>query len=178
MDRIIAGRFETKSTADTVALQLRQFVASSDICIFHNNPPGQHGLYPVGGDEAVDPGADGAGESSAGGAAAAGVAAGTIGAIGGPIAALAAGAAGAYIGSMAGALQGLGNEETNQAARRPAGVILCVRVLDPQIEARAINILHAGGAVDIEQADGEWRNGDWVDFNPIATPRLVKLPSE
>lgn len=28
--------------------------------------------------------------------------------------------------------------------------------------------------VDIEQAHGEWRDGNWVDFNPVAVPRLVE----
>jgi hypothetical protein len=39
-----------------------------------------------------------------------------------------------------------------------------------------IYTLRAEGAVDIERAEGEWRDGDWVDFNPIAAPRLVDVP--
>jgi len=177
MDRIIAGRFETKGKADDVAAQLAHVVDDGDICIFHNNPPGQHGVYPVGGDETVDPGSQGAGDSSATVAAAAGVVAGTIGAVGGPIGALAAGAAGAYLGSMAGALQGLGNDERDDVQRRPAGIILSVRISELESEDQVTHILRAGGADDIERADGEWRDGDWVDFAPLATPQLVKFPS-
>ena len=28
-------------------------------------------------------------------------------------------------------------------------------------------------ARDIEQAEGQWLDGDWVDFDPVAVPRLV-----
>ncbi len=178
MDRIIAGRFQTRDSADNVAVRIAQFVDTGNICIFHNNPPGQHDVHPAGGDEAVDPSAQGAGLSSVSAAAVAGVAAGAIGAVGGPVTALAAGATGAYLGSLAGALQGLGDDEGQHVHRRPGGVMLSVRISEPQIEKRVIKILHVGGAADIEQADGEWRDGDWSDFNPLATPRLVNLSQE
>jgi hypothetical protein len=172
MERIIAGRFETKDGADAVAASITQYIDAADICIFHNNPPGQHGAYFVGGDEAIDPGADGAGRSAAGAAVAVGLAAGAIGALGGPVVALAAAATGAYVGTLAGALNGLGNHE-EKPEPRPAGIILAVRIANPLNEKRVINTLQAEGAADIEQADGEWREGDWTDFNPVAAPRLV-----
>lgn len=102
---IIAGRFPTKGEADAVAAGIAQYVESADICIFHNNPPGQHDAYAVGGDEDADPGAEEAGTSAAGGALAAGLTAGAIG------------------------------------------------------------------------APGEWRNGDWTDFNPVEKPQLVASAS-
>jgi hypothetical protein len=175
MDQIIAGRFQTKSDADAVAALMSAYVDTADICIFHNNPPGQHDAYEVGGDEDEDPGAEGAGKSSAGTAAAAGLAAGAAGALGGPIVALAAAATGAYVGSMGGAMAGLGNDETGSRGpeRRPGGVILSVRIASPANEKRVIDALRAQGAADIEQAQGEWRDGDWADFNPVARPRLV-----
>ena len=51
MDQIIAGRFHTKDEADKAAAHLATFMDKSDISIFHNNPPGQHDVHPLGGDE-------------------------------------------------------------------------------------------------------------------------------
>ena len=175
MERIIAGRFETKDGADAVAALIVQYVDTADICIFHNNPPGQHGAYSIGGDESIDPGSQGAGRSAAGAAVAAGLTAGAIGALGGPVVALAAAATGAYVGSLAGALHGLGNDDGKPHAPkpRPGGVILSVRIANPVNEKRVIATLRSEGAADIEQAEGEWHDGDWSDFNPVAAPRLV-----
>ena len=57
MDQIIAGRFPTKAEADVAAAGMADYVATNDICIFHNNAPGQHGVHPGGDDEHSDPGA-------------------------------------------------------------------------------------------------------------------------
>lgn len=176
MERIIAGRFETKDGADAVAALVAEYIDSADICIFHNNPPGQHDAIAGGGDVSVDPGAEGAGQSAAGTAVATGLTAGAIGALGGPVVALAAAATGAYVGSLAGALNGLGNHE-EAPEPRPAGIILAVRIANHVNESRVIATLQAGGAMDIEKAQGEWRDGDWVDFNPVAVPRLVESVS-
>ena len=179
MERIIAGRFKTKDDADAVAALMAQYVDSADICIFHNNPPGQHDAYPVGGDEDEDPSAEGADKSAAGTAVVAGFAAGAVGALGGPVVALAAAATGAYLGSLAGALTGLGPDDGKPHApeRRPGGVMLSVRIANPANEKRVIATLRAQGAADVEQAQGEWRDGDWADFNPVAAPRLVEFAS-
>ena len=64
MERIIAARFQTVADADAVA-SLMSYVDATDICIFHNNPPGQHGVLPMGGDEDEDPSAAGAGKTAA-----------------------------------------------------------------------------------------------------------------
>ena len=179
MDRIIAGRFQTKQDADVVAALIARYIDASDICIFHNNPPGQHDAFAIGGDEDEDPGAEGAEKSAASTALAAGLAAGAVGALGGPVVALAAAATGAYLGSLAGAMQGLGKHDDKPHApeRRPGGVMLSVHIANPVNEKRVIATLRAEGAADIEQANGEWRDGDWADFNPIAVPRLVESAS-
>jgi len=175
MERIIAGRFQTKHDADTVAALIAQYIDTGDICIFHNNPPGQHDTFAVGGDEDKDPGAEGADKSAASTAVAAGLAAGAVGALGGPVVALAAGATGAYLGSLAGAMQGVGDHDGKPRApeRRPAGIILSVHIANPAQEKRVIATLRAEGAADIERAQGEWREGDWADFDPVAAPQLV-----
>jgi hypothetical protein len=174
-ERIIAGRFQTKSEADKTAGLLSDFVSTDDICIFHNNAPGQHDVHALGGDENEDPGAREADKGSASTAATAGLTAGAIGAIGGPVTALAAGGIGAYVGSLMGAVDKLGDDDDKRDGpdRRPAGVMLSVRIADPASEQRVISTLRAQGAADIEQAEGEWREGDWVDFNPVQKPKLV-----
>jgi hypothetical protein len=58
--------------------------------------------------------------------------------------------------------------------RRPGGIMLSVRIAEPANEERVIATLRAEGAADIEEAHGQWRDGDWADFDPVATPRLVK----
>ena len=175
MEHIIAGRFQTKAKADAAAAAIVRYVDRGDICIFHNNPPGQHGSLRMGGDENVDPGSEVAEVSATSTALAAGVAAGVIGLAGGPVTALAAAGVAAYTGSLVGTLGGLGEDGQSPQLphRRPAGVILAVRIARPGNEEFVINDLRHGGAEDIEQADGEWRDGDWVDFNPAQEPRLI-----
>jgi hypothetical protein len=179
MDRIIAGRFATKTNADIAAGLLAPYAAASDICIFHNNPPGQHDVHELGGDEDEDPGATGADTSSAATAVAAGLTAGAMGAMGGPVVALAAAAVGAYTGALVGAVDGMGKQEDQPrpADRRPGGVMLSVRIANAWNEQNVISVLRATGAMDIEQAEGTWVNGDWSDFNPVAAPRLVASQS-
>ena len=180
MERIIAGRFQTKDDADSVAALLAQYIDAADICIFHNNPPGQHDAFILGGDEDEDPGTKGAGKSAAGTAVAAGLTAGIIGTLGGPVVALAAAATGAYVGSLAGALDGLrpSDDQPHASERRHGGIILSVHIANPESENRVISTLRAQGALDIEQAQGEWRDGDWADFNPLAAPQWIEKPED
>jgi hypothetical protein len=131
MERIIAARFQTVGEADAAAA-LMSYIDSTDISIFHNNPPGQHGTLPMGGDEDEDP-------------------------------------------SAAGAMAGLGAHDDNaHSEERRAGIMLSVRIAEPANEKRVIATLRAEGAADIEMADGEWRDGGWSDFDPVAVPRLVE----
>ncbi|MCY7388553.1 MAG: hypothetical protein LH481_10895 [Burkholderiales bacterium] len=179
MDQIIAGRFETKAKADAAAAVIVRYVDRTDICIFHNNPPGQHGApreetpipAPV---ESDNPGLEEEQESAVGTALAAGLAAGAIGLAGGPVVALAAAGVGAYTGSLIGAMGGMGDTQSIQLPRlRPAGVILAVRVARPESEKHVIDDLRNTGAKDIERAQGKWQDGDWVDFNPVQEPHLI-----
>ena len=55
--------------------------------------------------------------------------------------------------------------------------MLSVRIANPVNEKRVIATLRAQGAAEVEQAQGEWRDGDWADFNPVAPPRLVEFAS-
>lgn len=86
---------------------IAQYIDIANICIFHNNPPGRHDAFAVGGDEDKDPGEEGVGMSAASTVGAAGLSAGAIGAFGGSVVAFAAAGAGAYLGSLVSALDGL-----------------------------------------------------------------------
>jgi hypothetical protein len=177
MERIIAGRFHEIDKADAAATSIGNYVDSDDICIFHNNAPGQHDAYAVGGDEDEDPGAEGAGDAAVITAVAGGLAAGAVGVLGGPVVAVVSAAGGAYLGSLAGAIGGLGKDQSKPQSlipdRRPGGVMLAVRVADLAKEEGVITALRANGAEDIEKAYGHWEDGDWTDFNPLASPQLV-----
>ncbi len=184
MDHIIAGRFQTKAKADAAAAMIVRYVDRKDICIFHNNPPGQHGILKMGGDEDTSPGSGAAEETSATTALAAGLTAGAMagaaGLIGGPVVALAAAGVAAYTGSLIGSLEGSEEDQPSQPlqSRRPAGVILAVHISRPANEEFVIDDLRLCGAEDIEEAEGVWSDGDWVDFNPVQAPRLVEFGGE
>lgn len=174
MQPIIAGRFESMAQADAAAVQLTDRIDMNDICIFYNNPPGQHDVLMTGGDEKVDPKSQNAHGSAIKTSATAGLSAGAIGLFGGPVVALAAAGIGAYTGSLLGGLQGADKnvEHADHPVRRESGVILAVHVTRPDQEETIVSTLKSGGALDIEHAQGEWRNGDWSDFNPNESPNL------
>lgn len=187
MDTIIAGRFETFSAAKQAeAVLMGSDFTAEDICTFYVNPPGQHGTYPIGGDEDADEGARQADENAGKGAAiggaagvGAGIAAGAAAAAAPAAAAaavLGAAAAGAYTGSLAGALHGMGDGENKDAVPQPeprkAGVLVAVRAEDDSAALNAREIFRQSGASDVEIARGTWQHGEWVDFDPTAAPVL------
>lgn len=171
MTTIIAGMFETLEQANLAAQELRGEFSTRDVGVFHINPPGQHDTYPIGGDERADPGAKEGDEDAGKGATAGAVAGGAAGAVGGPAGAALGAAVGAYTGSMVGAMQGLG---ATNSTERPAGVMVAVNVGDPAREDAAAQVLRASGAEGVERAEGEWRDGDWVDFNPARPPSYIR----
>jgi len=176
MNRIIAGIFEASPKADAAAQALRDAGFPRDsVSTYHNNAPGQHGLLPAGGDEIADPEAQGA-EKGAARAALVGsvLGAGLGAAVGGPLGAVAGAGVGAYTGALGGALNELGDEDkTLPPMRRPAGIMVAVRLDGSISEDTAVALLRDDGAVVIEQADGEWRDGEWADFDPLATPKVI-----
>src|SRR4051812_29079789 len=106
MATIIAAVFDTKERAERAARRMLDLGVPADaIDTFQNNPPGQHAVRRVGGDEKADPEAHGLGRTAVTGAAAGlglGGAAGAL--VAGPIGAVAGAAVGAYVGSLAGGL--------------------------------------------------------------------------
>ena len=191
MTRIIAGMFDHVDAAAPAieALTAARF-EESDYQIFHVNAPGQHDAYPGGGDEYADEGSRNSGVGAAVGAvagAAVGAGVGTalaaaIGtAVAGPVGTIAGLGVGAYVGSLGGALAASEDADDSRiehparpdAASRRAGAMLAIAVHVNGDRELAISILRVAGAVDIEEADGQWRDRDWVDFDATCAPRLV-----
>ena len=190
MTTLIAGRFSQQTQAENASTQLMQvgFLAR-DMSLFYVNPQGQHDIHPIGGDEDESPGTHHASSGAMVGAAG-GVGVGAVvGAVTlpvlGPAGPLLGAAVGAYTGSLVGALKtmkkheehdeqvemveedkiGSHDENVQDTHPRKAGVLLAVAVATPEQRANAIQILGAT-ALEVEEAEGELRDGQWTDFDP------------
>lgn len=181
---IVAGNFENNSQATQAVEKLvRSGVAPDRVCVFFLSPPGQHATFPIGGDRNESPGATQSDTGALKGAAvggAIGLGAGVAASVlAGPIAALAGLGVGAYTGSLAGALNKAGKDESGKAEDRKqetirhAGMLVAVNVSEQTPESLAVDVLREHGARDIERAQGTWRDGKWDDFDPLSVPQLV-----
>ncbi len=180
MASIIAGTFNTLIQAEAaVRALLQEDCERNNISTFFSGPPGQHGTFPVGGDEDADPQAEGAQTSALKGVGIGVGVGGLLGSAGGPLGIVAGAAVGAYIGSLAGALGGVGQNVEEKpddpaALRRPGGVMVAVNIEGQASEQHVANILRDNGASAVERANGEWHDGEWADFDPVSPPRLVE----
>ena len=188
MARIIAGRFQEQTEIEHALDELLRAGFPRDrISSFFVNPAGQHDVYPIGGDEAISPGAK---ESDKG--AATGVAAGAVAGVAatpflGPLGPITGGLLGAYIGGLVGGLSQMkergdigahAEDPENAAPVRQSGMFLAVAVGDEEHEDQAINVLRSLGAQDLERAEGTIADGDWSDFDPVAPPSLIGALSD
>ena len=189
MTKLIVGRFDNIDGAKAVLGELRMAgFRPREFGLFYVAPPGQHDLYPIGGDAHSDEGARESGGGAATGAAvggATGLAAGAVLAATIPVAGLAALLAatgiGAYIGSLHGALAKTQRAEEGDATpehpvEQPGGPRVAVAVERPGTEEQAIGLLQRHGAEDIGRAEGEWHRGIWTDFDPRVPPEPVADP--
>jgi hypothetical protein len=176
---IIAGHLETQPQVEqAIGELLRAGFPADQIASFYVNPPGQHDTYPIGGDFEKSPGAEdtdkGAAAGVATGAAAGFAAAPVIGPLG-PL-------VGGYVGALVGGLAETKDSDEGPSADRPhehrSGLMIAVAADDDSLRQRAIDLLLSLGASDIEQAEGTIENSDWVDFNPVAPPRLIGNSAE
>ncbi len=192
MATIIAARVETQQRADELMAQLQsRGVAADDMQAFYVNPPGQHGTYPIGGDVAVDTGTEDSNLGQASGIAAGAAAGLAAGAVAGavipplaPIIAVALAGVGAHVGGMAGALASTrtSHEEKQETETstpdadavnmRRGGMTLAVRVNSAN-ERIVIDAMSAAAVEDLERAQGDWQDGQWVDFDPLAPPHKI-----
>jgi hypothetical protein len=180
MTIIVAGNFENKTQADSaVQALLSGGIQSDHICSFRVNPPGQHSAYPIGGDQYASPETAEAGDGALKGAAiggAIGLGAGLVALpIAGPAAVVGGAGIGAYVGSLAGALKKMGPEEeggstdaekVDETPHHPAGVLVAVEAPIERERAFAADVLREKGAREVEETEGTWRDGLWVDYDP------------
>ena len=176
MSRIVAGRFQNPMEADAAMAALqREGFRSGEYESFYVPPPGQDSRTPIGGNEHADRGTrkagwgavTGAAIGAAIGAAAGAVVSGEFGVVG----ILLAAGLGAYIGSFAGSMSKM---RDGSAGKGPAGVevieqggrMIAVNVDRPEMERRALDILHRHHAKEVGRAEGTWRDGSWRDFDP------------
>lgn len=186
MSLIIAARFTTFDAASVAAQRLMDAGVHEDAMhVFYVNPPGAHDQFPVGGDQAADPGTRHAPRRAWGVAALLGAVGAVIGGIIGAAVADSAipvvvGAGlGAYIGSLAGAVGGMDKkrarvQEPHRAPSatgegRPSGVMLAVNADGARAQEIAVILVGAGGK-EVERAQGRWRGGKWEDFDPTQPP--------
>ena len=176
MTKIIAGSFKDSEHATEAvnALRMAGFPESS-VTVFHNNAPGQHDQHPAGGDEGADPAAKGAGKGAATTAIAGSLVGAGIGAaVGGPLGAVAGAGVGAYTGAFAGTMRSLPDAEPGEdPQRRPAAIMVAVDASGRTGPEEAVSLMRKHAAFAVEEAEGEWSDGQWVDFDPLAVPRLV-----
>ena len=184
MAKIIAARFETQPEADRALDALRGAgFDGQNVTSFYLNQPGQHATYPIGGDTDHDEGTKKSGKTAATGAAIGGItglALGTVAAIatepGLTAAALIGGTGvGAFVGSLAGGLSGTSDSGSSvpHGDERKAGVMVAVLADAPGAPDAIVQTMRSQGAHAIEEAEGEWREGTWVDFDPSRAPQLV-----
>ena len=186
MAKLIVGRFENIDNVQRVLRTLpSEGFARDEFGTFYVAPPGQHQLYPIGGDAYSDQGARGAGSGAAAGAALGGATGLAVGALAAaalpfvPIAGvLAAAGIGAYTGSLMGALSKTRRADESEATpehpvERPGGPRVAVRVDRSGTEAVAIEVLERFGAKDISHAEGEWHARFWPDYDPRVPPERV-----
>jgi outer membrane lipoprotein SlyB len=176
MAKIIAGNFQTSAQADAARQALLSAgFSDGSVSVYHNNAPGQHGSFPVGGDEDADPEAKGAENQMAAGAVAGSVVGAGVGAVaGGPLGAAAGAGVGAFAGAFAGAMRGLGDAPgSHTLERRPAGVMVAVKLEQTRMHSTAVATMRDYEATYVEEAEGKWEDGEWADFDPVAPPHVV-----
>jgi hypothetical protein len=185
MTTIVAGRFDTHEAAEgAIRALIAHGFQRADTSEFFVNPPGQHGQLSTGGDQFADAESSqahvGAGVGATAGGAAGLLAAAAIPGIGIPLAAGIV-ALGAYTGSFLGTMNRLGDasgaQQLDASPGRQGGEMVAVRVLNAEAERNAIDVLRRQGANDVERREGEWRDGQWADFDPVSPPATIEAGS-
>ncbi|NDP49082.1 MAG: hypothetical protein GZ085_11990 [Sulfuriferula multivorans] len=189
MDTLMIGLFQEHAEAELAITQLMHAGFSREaMSVFYVNPQGQHALHPIGGDEDESPGTHEASSGAATGALKGGGTGALLGALTlpllGPAGAVLGAAVGAYGGALVGALNKMEEPEAAVAetavaensavanVSRGAGILLAVAVATPAKREEALEILREH-AQEIEEATGELRNGDWIDFDPLRPKKLI-----
>jgi hypothetical protein len=184
MTHIIAGRLQQQEQVEHIVSEIINAGFRQDnISTFYLNPPGQHDVYPIGGDRDKSPGAKETGIGMGYGAVGGGAVGAAVGLVGTPVLGSLAPALGALVGAHVGSLLGslaemkeTGEDEEggeNAVQQRKSGMMVAVSVNDVVQENTVVHVLQSLGAADIELAEGNIVNGDWGDFDPLVPPHII-----
>lgn len=184
MSTIIAGHFQLQDEVELARRELANAgIAEDRISGFFVNQPGQHDLTAIGGDNVLSPGAKETPVGVVEGAATGGAVGLAIGAatspLTGPVGPIVGGLVGAHVGSLFSfsKMKDAGESEEggeNRIEPRKPGMLLAVALSDQAEESRVLDVLRRVGAHHIERAEGTVQDGDWVDFDPLSMPVLVR----
>ena len=190
MSKIIAGHFQLQDEVDQARHELINAGFQTDrISAFFVNQPGQHDMTPLGGDHLQSAGAKETPLGVVKGASVGGAVGVAVGAatsvVTGPVGPIVGGLVGAHVGSLFSfsKMKEKGEAEEggeNQAVPRPAGMLLAVAIDDNNGEnnecgeMRALEVLRMLGAHHLERAEGTIVERDWVDFDPLSMPALIR----
>lgn len=184
MATILVGQFDDFEKTRVAMDELRSLgMPRDDMQAIFFNAPGQHDRFPIGGDEDADAGARGGEAGAAAGAALGGVAGLVVAAaavpVVGPLAVAAGIGVGAYAGSLAGAVNEMGDgaRAGPDVSPRPAGVRLVAHAQTRMDRESILSTFRRHGTLSIEEATGTWRDGAWMDFDPVSVPRWIDMPS-
>ncbi|WP_343651657.1 hypothetical protein [Herbaspirillum sp.] len=176
MSTIIAARFEQQEqAAHAVEALVEAGFARERVSSFFVNPAGQHDRFAVGGDRGKSPGAEETDKGAAAGVAAgagAGAAAGLAAApVSGPLGPVLGGLVGGHLGGLVGSLSAT---DDDPAPRRLAGMLVAVALAEPAQEQRAVRVLQQLQGSEVERAQGQIEQGDWIDFDPLRAPQPLQ----
>ena len=187
MSNIIAGHFQLQEEVDPARRELVDAGFRIDrISTFFVNQPGQHDMTPLGGDHMQSAGAKETPSGVIEGASVGGMVGVAVGAatsvVTGPAGPIVGGLVGAHVGSLFSfsKMKNKGESEEggeNQAVPRLAGMLLAVAIDDDGGdggEGRALDVLRKVGAHHLERAEGSIVERDWVDFDPLSMPALIR----
>jgi len=152
MATIIAAGLQLQSQAEDAVKQLISAgYAPEKVTSFYVNPPGQHALYPIGGDHYQSPGTT---EKDGKSTAFAEVAEAVIGVT--------------HDKENAAPVNNTGNADRTPLYR--AGMLVAVEVSGQADQDKVAALFAQLGARDIEKAEGEIVEGEWLDFDPFSEP--------
>lgn len=100
----------------------------------------------------------------------------------GAVAIIVGAAVGAYLGMFTGALARLqgrpkGRRDGAGTQVRSSGIMVAAHTPTAKSKHEAMRTLLSSGAADLEAAQGDWRDGQWADFDPTAPPKRVSEPA-
>lgn len=158
MATIIAGRLQLQHQAEEAIEELIQAGFAPDkITSFYVNPPGQHAMYPIGGDRYQSPAKEEPGKNAKFRETITEVAEAMIG----------ADKHKAHEKADSGHVT---DEHAHALRLRTAGMLVAVEIINHSHQEQAVALLTQLGAKNIEKAEGEIIDGEWADFDPLSEP--------